>query len=203
MKYYVLCIKYLKRCAARAREAYTLYLIPYTSYFSVNPRELRSRGFTLMLAALVASLLTALSLAMFSIAKKELVLSSLGRDSQFAFYAADTGAECALLWDFKHRAFSTTTVYSSTTTPARCADQELKDFPTDWGEGIFDDVVGLGGPNQYVSSFWFEPEGYCVYVTVTKQDVNPRTTIESLGYSTPCSAPNHPRRLERAVRTRF
>lgn len=159
------------------------------------------RGFTLMLAALVASLLTALGLAMFAIAKKEVVLSSLGRDSQFAFYAADTGAECALHWDFKHGAFSTSTVYSSTSTPARCGNQALQDFPTPWGEGVSDGISGLGG--AYTSSFWFEPEGYCVYVTVVKQDVFPHTTIESLGYSTPCSDPNHPRRLERAVRARF
>jgi len=49
-------------------------------------------GFTLLLAVLVASLLTSVGLAMASIAQKQLVLSSVGRDSQYAFYAADTGA---------------------------------------------------------------------------------------------------------------
>lgn len=160
-----------------------------------------NRGFTLMLAALVASLLTALGLAMFSIAKKEVVLSSLGRDSQFAFYAADTGAECALHWDFKFDAFATSTVYSSTSSPATCAEQQLQDFPTPYETGNPDGVIGLGG--AYQSTFWFEPEGYCVYVTVTKQDVHPHTIVESLGYSTPCSQPNHARRLERAVRATF
>ncbi|MAZ67603.1 hypothetical protein CL652_02435 [bacterium] len=154
-----------------------------------------------MLAALVASLLTALGLAMFSIAQKEVVLSSLGRDSQFAFYAADTGAECALLWDFKYDAFATSTVYSSTSTPATCAGQQLQDFPTPYETGNPDGVFGLGG--TYSSTFWFEPNGYCVYVTVTKQDTNSRTIVESLGYSTPCSQPDHPRRLERAVRAVF
>lgn len=154
-----------------------------------------------MLAALVASLLTALGLAMFSIAQKEVVLSSLGRDSQFAFYAADTGAECALYWDFKYDAFATSTVYSSTSTPATCAGQPLQDFPTPYETGNPDGVAGLGG--GYTSTFWFEPEGFCVYVTVTKQEVHPRTVIESLGYSAPCSQPNHPRRLERAVRASF
>lgn len=161
----------------------------------------QNRGFTLMLAALVASLLTALGLAMFSIAQKEVILSSLGRDSQFAFYAADTGAECALHWDFKYDAFATSTVYSSTSTPATCAGQELQDFPTPYETGNPDGIVGLGGGSQ--SSFWFEPEGYCVYVTVTKQASHPHTVVESLGYSTSCDQPNHPRRLERAVRASF
>jgi len=167
----------------------------------MNMFNTNNRGFTLMLAALVASLLTALGLAMFSIAKKEIVLSSLGRDSQFAFYAADTGAECALHWDFKYNAFATSTPYVSTSTPATCADQQLQDFPTDWDEGTSDGVSGLGGSS--VSSFWFEPEGYCVHVTVTKQDTHPRTKVESLGYSTACSDPNNNRRLERAVRATF
>lgn len=167
----------------------------------MTTHQTHTRGFTLLLAALVASLLTALGLAMFSIAQKEIVLSSLGRDSQFAFYAADTGAECALHWDFKYSAFSTSTVYNSTTTPATCAGQQLQDFPTPYETGVPDGVSGLGG--GYRSTFWFEPDGYCVYVTVNKQDVHPRTTVEALGYSTPCSQPNHARRLERAVRATF
>ena len=162
---------------------------------------MQQRGFTLMLAALVASLLTALGLAMFTIAKKEIVLSSLGRDSQFAFYAADTGAECALHWDFKFDAFATSTVYASTSTPATCADQDLQDFPTPYETGTPDGVSGLGGADT--TSFWFEPDGKCVYVTITKQDTHPRTVVESLGYSTTCSDVNNPRRLERAVRASF
>jgi len=61
-----------------------------------------SRGFTLLLAALVASIVLALGTSIYEIATKEVQLSSLGRDSQFAFYAADTAAECALYWDFRY-----------------------------------------------------------------------------------------------------
>jgi len=153
-----------------------------------------------MLAALVGSLLTSLGLAMFSIAKKEVVLSSLGRDSQLAFYAADTGAECALYWDFQHNAFSTTTVYASPDVTPSCAGQPLRDFPTPYENGNPDGITGLGGSNT--TTFWFEPEGKCVYVTVSKQ-ANSKTIVESLGYNTPCNDPNHPRRLERAVRSIF
>ena len=160
-----------------------------------------NRGFTLLLAALIASLLSALGLAMFGIAQKEVVLSALGRDSQLAFYAADTGAECALYWDFKHRAFATSTVYTSTSTPAMCAGQNLQDFPTPWETGNPDGVAGLGG--GAVTTFWFEPDGYCVYVTVNKNAGAPFTVVEALGYSRPCDEPNHPRRLERAVRATF
>ena len=68
-----------------------------------------SRGFTLLLAALVSSIVLSLGSSIFLIAQKQVILSSLSRDSQFAFYAADTGAECALYWDLRFNAFSTTT----------------------------------------------------------------------------------------------
>jgi Tfp pilus assembly protein PilX len=50
------------------------------------------KGFTLLLAALVSTIVLALGAAIYGLVVKELALSSLGRDSQFAFFAADTGA---------------------------------------------------------------------------------------------------------------
>src|SRR3989344_3569012 len=67
------------------------------------------RGFTLLLSALIASIVLVLGASIFQIAQKELTLSSIGRDSQFAFYAADTGAECALYWDIRHSYFGLAT----------------------------------------------------------------------------------------------
>jgi hypothetical protein len=162
------------------------------------------RGFTLLLATLLASLLSAIGLAIFNIAQKEVVLSSIGRDSQFAFYAADAGAECALYWDFKHDAFDPTIVY--TTDTPRCAGTALNEFPTPYeeGSGADNQPSGLGGAGYgNVSSFWFESQGYCAYVSVTKTDSPRRTYIESLGYSTKCSNVTSSRRLERAVRLTY
>ncbi len=69
----------------------------------------KQKGFTLLMAALVASLVLTLAIAIISIVQKSVALSSIGRESQFAFYAADSGAECALYWDLQHELFSTTT----------------------------------------------------------------------------------------------
>ena len=68
-----------------------------------------NRGFTILLAALVSSLVLALGISIVSIAQKQIVLSSTGKGSQFAFYAADSGAECALFFDMRFNHFSTTT----------------------------------------------------------------------------------------------
>jgi hypothetical protein len=64
-----------------------------------------SRGFTLFYAVLVSSLLLAIGLAVLNITYKEFVLSSGARDSETAFYAADTALECALYWDGNAHAF--------------------------------------------------------------------------------------------------
>ena len=142
------------------------------------------RGFTLMLAALIASVTLALGTSIFALAQKELTLSSVGRDSQFAFYAADTGAECALYWDMRFQLFPTTTA----TTKNLTCDNEAKTTT----------VLNVDG--DIVSSFEFEPNGYCAKVSVTKSNTNPRTKIHVDGYNTSCAnVESSSRALERSV----
>jgi|TARA_Y100000310_G_scaffold345866_1_gene471954 hypothetical protein len=139
------------------------------------------KGFTLLLAVLISSLLLAIGLAIFNITIKELLLASSGRESQFAFYSADTGTECALYWDLKQGAFST-----STTSSINCNGTA---------------IPGMGGGGygaQNVFQLDFSPEPYCAIVTVTKTTGPERTTIESRGYNS-CDTGN-PRRVERAIR---
>lgn len=72
-------------------------------------------GFVLLYAVMTASIVLAVGVSIISIALKQLSISTLGRESQYAFYAANTGAECALYWDFhgvlKAVAGSTDTAY--------------------------------------------------------------------------------------------
>ncbi len=141
------------------------------------------RGFTLLLAVFVAGLLLTIALAISGITLKELLLSSAGRESQFAFYAADSGAECALYWDLKANAFATTT-----TSTISCG-------------GL--SIGGVGGkPYGEASTFTltFAPEPYCAVVSVVKESAD-RTRIESRGYNS-CDAGN-PRRVERAIKVRY
>ncbi len=131
---------------------------------------MREKGFTILLAALVASLVLSLGISVFSIAQKQLILSATGRNSQYAFYAADTAAECALYWDIR-RDFASTT---NPITPITCDENEAID-------------VGHATPGLHVFSFEFEPNGYCARVTVTKNN-NPgpgesRTLIRANGFS--------------------
>ena len=135
-------------------------------------RNKKEEGFTILLAALVASLVLTLGISIFSVAQKQVVLSSLGRSSQFAFYSADTAAECALYWDVRYDYFSSTT--PTGITPA-CNGAPL---------------VIEGAPNEepsYTMEFEFASNGYCARVSVTKSETNPNTTIHADGFSTPCA----------------
>src|SRR3989344_881292 len=69
--------------------------IPHTSYLIHGTS---SRGFTILFAVLIGSILLAVGIAIFDITVRELRLSSIARESQIAVYNADSGAECALYW---------------------------------------------------------------------------------------------------------
>ncbi|MBL7045639.1 MAG: hypothetical protein ISR99_01215 [Parcubacteria group bacterium] len=146
--------------------------------------KIKNKGFTLLLAVLVSSLLLSIGLGIFNITIKEVLLSSIGRESQFAFYAADTGIECALYWNDKQSKFSTTT--PSTVT---CGGTTVSD-----GGGVGFDTPMI---------FEFEVSGFCSVVSVTKSLTHPRTRIESKGYNTTCGNDINPRRVERAIRVTF
>lgn len=160
----------------------------HSSPFSLRSRE--ARGFTLLMAVLVSGILLALGFAIFNIVSKELVLSSSGRESQFAFYAADSGVECALYWDYKENAFST-----STPIQPECSGAVVNDY----------EVTYDSGSDTYTTVFGFSLgenlAGPCVDVTVTRTQNPTRTTLISQGYNT-CVTTN-PRRIERTIRVQY
>ena len=68
-------------------------------------KKSEKEGFVILVAVLVATVVVALGAFIAAIAVKELELSSSGRESQDAFYAADAALECALLHDFRVQQF--------------------------------------------------------------------------------------------------
>ncbi|MEK7136416.1 MAG: hypothetical protein AAB821_02390 [Patescibacteria group bacterium] len=55
----------------------------------------RKKGFVILYAVLVAGVVSIGGILLANIIVKQLMLSSFGRESQFAYYAADSGDECA------------------------------------------------------------------------------------------------------------
>ncbi|MCI0533191.1 hypothetical protein L0Y49_03135, partial [bacterium] len=55
----------------------------------------RQAGITLLLSIFIVAVLFAIAFSITDITLKEFELSTLGRESQKAFYAAETGFDCA------------------------------------------------------------------------------------------------------------
>lgn len=70
-------------------------------------KNMTHRGFTLLIAVILASVLLTVGIALLDIAYKQVILSSSAKQSQYAFYAADAALECALYYDQRHDAFNT------------------------------------------------------------------------------------------------
>ncbi len=144
-------------------------------------RNKKTRGFTLLFAVLVGSLLFTLGIAIGNIALKEVVLSSAGKQSEKAFFSADAGTECALYWDIQKGAFP-----GSNGDKINCAGSEI--------------TLSLAA--AAVTQFEIKTAPFCAEVTVTKQASDPKTTIESRGQSD-CDLGENPARVERALRVTY
>lgn len=155
-------------------------------------KKATDRGVTLFIAIVITGTLLLVSTGIVTVAVRQSFLTSAGKQSQYAFYVADTGAECAIYWDVKnpagYSAFST-----STTSTIDCNKNTSNP-----GNSF---VVGGASPSKFRITFL--PQSYCADVTVTKTmtGTTTRTTIQSQGRST-CSDTD-PRRVERAVEVNY
>lgn len=172
------------------------------------------KGFAMLFAVLVSSVLLSIGVSIFNLTLKELVLSSSGRESQFAFYAADTGIECALYWDFKATPPSTMFATSAASVGTWRNDMIDAQAPTCVGVDMtssFKTPTQTSGSNA-VTRFELTipnefPVGvqspYCAIVTVTKTVAGfVSTVIESRGYNTACDSTDQ-NRIERALKVSY
>lgn len=89
---------------------------------------------------LIAALALSIGLAIYDLTAREIDLSDTATQSQYAIYAADTGAECVLYWDNKYNGSSSAFATSSATAP-----------PSSGIDCVNQDVAALGtAPIPYV-----------------------------------------------------
>ena len=167
------------------------------------------KGFTIFFAMLVGGLALSIGLAIYDLTVRELDLSGTATQSQYAIYAADTGAECALYWDLKctlpncvsgaaaGSAFATST--QSVTPPS--------------GNGMMCNNLDISTTRVVTSvltaatttfAITFLPQPYCASVTVAKSGIPTQTTITSKGYNAACPpAAADTARLERVLQVTY
>ncbi|HMP67535.1 MAG TPA: hypothetical protein PKA60_02190 [Candidatus Paceibacterota bacterium] len=191
---------------------------------SKNNKENKKEGFTLLFAVLVSVLILAVGSTIINLAIKQIIISGSARESQYAFYASNTGIECAIYWDLNQYFVldedDTDGVIRQIFPPAGGGYSGISPTNEQYvncaGINLYD---GIGEDKKYmndgngVTTFWLdfsETEGvdlpYCAYVVVTKNIVGGAqarvsTVIDSYGYNT-CDE-NNPRRIERGLRVQI
>ncbi len=141
--------------------------------------------FTVLLTSIILAIVVGAS----GIAYKEVVLASAAKDSSVAFFAADTGLECALHWDVLQ-----TSVFDGG--GIIMCDSNDADSP------IPISVSYIGKVSNFQLSL--DNNQTCASVTVEKEVIgdsgNSETHITSLGYNVPCTEIGTSNRVvERAV----
>ncbi|MBI5134273.1 MAG: hypothetical protein HZA81_02725 [Candidatus Taylorbacteria bacterium] len=161
------------------------------------------KGFALLFAVLTGSVLLSIGLSIFNLTVKELLLSSSGRESQFAFYAADTGAECALYWDFKGTGVFATSSSTHSPSPSNPDCVDTIGTPQTINVTNYLSRTSNSAVTQFSLTIPNSPAAYCAIVTVTKTAPSGiiKTEIDSRGYNT-CDTTDKGR-VERALKVSY
>ena len=77
---------------------------------SMNKKSSSSRAFVLLYSLLVASIVLAIGMSLATIISKQIILSSIGKMSRVAYYAADAGRDCAFFWAVKYGSTASETI---------------------------------------------------------------------------------------------
>ena len=142
-----------------------------------------NRGFTLLVAVIFMSVMLSLGLALASLGYKQEILASSALDSQYAFYAADAGLECALYADQQQNLFAYSANLAAPA-PAMTCD----------GSGPLS-VETL----SHTASVWttttrlsLDSGKHCADITITKPNGAGATYLFSEGYDVSCAVVANP-----------
>lgn len=166
-----------------------------------------TRGFALLVAVLISSVVLAIGISMLNITLKQYLFSGIGRESEIAFYAADAGMECALYWDASSQGgkFDLASVASAITcmgttqaTPAGGTSGTQKPFQFEWTSGAQTVCakIGITKYNDPVNPVVMTGGGTCAIGATC-------TEVESRGYNRACGSISSPRVVERALRANY
>lgn len=147
----------------------------------------KNSGIAILFAVTLSGIVLTIALGVINIALKEVKFGTSAKSTNEAFFAADTGVECALLYD---KSNGNTFVESGGSGEVICADENIS---LSGGYPFWEFVIpGIGNSGQA-----------CAKVTVSKNP--PETTVTSTGYNVgdgDCIS-NNPNRVERKIEVSY
>lgn len=123
---------------------------------------MNKKGVTLLLAVLVSSIALSIGTGIFSLLFSEIEISGSSKDSVIAFYAADSGLECALYWELlKNKDSSVPNTFSTNGSSITCNDT------------LYTSVVSCTGVNCTAEFYpeYVDSGASCAHVVVEKEDM--------------------------------
>ncbi|MEY2672023.1 MAG: hypothetical protein RL687_440 [Candidatus Parcubacteria bacterium] len=146
------------------------------------------KGYAILYTVVIISIIMTISIGLSNAVNKQLILSSVARDSQSAFYQADTAIECALLIQFTYAPYVTDDNF----------DCGLK---TD-GTGItLTAIEDSASPGVFRIKDDSITSGPCFEIYVDERTPSPNKLIRASGYNE-CN-PTSPKRVERSFEVRY
>ena len=145
------------------------------------------RGFALLISVILTSVVLALGIALLDIAYKQVLLSSSAKNSQYAFYNADSALECALYYDQKINAFYYGSTYAGS---VQCSNIAVSNFAANQN----------GSQRTTVFSVPCASGGISADITIIKTPSG-TTNIYANGYNS-CDA-SSPSRVERGLKAKY
>src|SRR3989344_7656964 len=142
----------------------------------------KKRGFALLIAVIFMSVMLSFGLALGSLSYKQQVLASSAIQSQYAFYAADAGLECALYADQQENRFA----YPPSAPPSAPA------MTCDGSAVILSSFSYTASQFVVFSRVSLDSNKRCADVTIYKPNGAGTTYLFSQGYDVSCSAVANP-----------
>ena len=152
------------------------------------------KGYAILFAVVIVSVISMIAIGLSNTTYKQLILSSVAKDSQVSFFQSDTATECALYAD------NVEGMTATTLSPWNCGvDENNVDYSLDvraLSSGADGYEVTPTTPNATTSCFDFSVEK-----TIPANPGDPSTTIKGRGYNS-CDK-NNPKTVEREIQVTY
>lgn len=154
-----------------------------------NHHTSRQQGFAMLFTVLIVSIILSLAIGISNVTYKQNLLSSIAKDSQVAFSAADDGIECGMAYDLSATYFPRG--FGPASIPTKSLSCGATNFTMDEANSSTSFIVF----KQTVS----DQTKPCKSIVFNKTDavIN---KVQSRGYS---MCQNTPRQVERALEVRY
>lgn len=162
-----------------------------------NRKTNKNGGYAILFTVVIVGIISMITIGLSNAAYKELILSSVARDSTTAFYQADIASECALYADNQ---FNMINIPAGTTCGSDPADASLNPgIPLSFTSTLIS--PGKTSYNLILADENLNKKCFRINLTKIESDVSITSKVQALGYNI-CKKSNS-RTVERAIEVNY